>query len=188
MTLTKKDVGYFARIIGVLLVITMCVALLLSAVNMITKDKIAANEKAKLEAAISAIFSNASSPVTTKLDLSYENETLTSFNLVTDGDAAVGYYAEVSPVGFKGKVTMLVGLTLNGEVCGIRVISHGETVGIGDKIEDEGFLGTFYGVSTQDAANKVDLISGATYSSKAVRNGVSTAINAYNAFYGGAEQ
>ena len=187
MKVTKKDVGYFARIIGVLLVITMCVALLLSAVNMITKDKIAANEKAKLENAIGELFKGIT-PTTEKLSVSTDDETLVSFNLVKNGDAPVGFYAEVLPTGFKGTVSMLVGLTLDGKVTGIQILTHGETVGIGDKIEEDSFLDGFNGISSAGEADGIDVITGATYSSKAVKNGVKVAINAYSAYKGGAAQ
>ena len=180
-----KNAGYFVRIVGVLLVITMCVALLLSAVNMITKDKIAANEKAKLETAIGNLFTGIT-PKTEKLSVNSGDTALISFNLVKNGDTPVGYYAEVAPTGFKGTVSMLVGITLDGKVSGIQVLTHGETVGIGDKIENEDFLKDFNGLASSGEAEGVDVITGATYSSKAVKNGVKTALDAFSAYKGGA--
>ena len=192
MTVTKKDVGYFARIIGVLLVITMCVALLLAVVNMITKDTIAENERAQLEEAIGELFKDAKEPKPKQLNvkLNTKNDEIDSaFNalyLVTDGDAPIGFYADVTPVGFKGGVSMLVGIDLTGKVTGIQILTHSETVGIGDKIEDESYLKKFKDADSIDAIEKIDTISQATYSSTAVKNGVKTAIAAYNAYVGGA--
>lgn len=37
--------------------------------------------------------------------------------------------------GYSGPIHFLVGVTLNGEIMGVRIISHSETPGLGDKIE-----------------------------------------------------
>lgn len=41
----------------------------------------------------------------------------------------------VAPDGYSGNIHLLVGLDLQGEVLGVRVISHKETPGLGDRIE-----------------------------------------------------
>ncbi|MBW7469411.1 electron transport complex subunit RsxG [Marinobacter sp. M216] len=41
----------------------------------------------------------------------------------------------VAPDGYSGKIHLLVGVDLNGTVLGVRVISHKETPGLGDRIE-----------------------------------------------------
>ena len=196
MNMTKKDVSFFIRVIGVLLVITMCVAGLLSLVNMITRDRIAAIEVEKTNAAIKALFIGVSDPKGSDAPVytSEQDTALEGLYEVKSGDAIVGYYAKVAPKGFKDKVNMLVGLDTEGKVCGIQIISHGETVGIGDKIEDESFRSLFNGKSgvltykkgADNSGSLMDGISGATYSSKAVIAGVSSACAAYEAYKGGA--
>lgn len=37
--------------------------------------------------------------------------------------------------GYSGVITYLIGVTLDGEISGVRIISHSETPGLGDKIE-----------------------------------------------------
>lgn len=195
MKLTKKDTLYFVRIIGVLLLITMCVAALLSLVNGITRDTIAENEAKKTSEAIKELFSDAASPVATDTGVKLADESFNALFEVKDGDTVVGYYASVSPTGFKGKVNMLVGIGTDGKVCGIQILSHGETVGIGDKIENDSFLNTLVGKSgsvsykkgADGSGSEIDGISGATYSSKAVIVGTNTALAAYNSFVGGAK-
>ncbi len=182
MKITKKDTLFFVRIIGVLLVITMCVAALLALVNEVTKDRIAKIERAELESAVKRLFPNTASPTSAELNVDIGDETLSSFNSVSDGQSLVGYYAKVSPKGFKGAVVMLVGLNTDGTICGIEIISSGETPGIGDKIESDDFLGKFNGKT--DKTLDVDAIGGATYSSKAVINGTKTALKAYNKYMG----
>ena len=177
MNVTKKDALYFTRIILILLVITMCVASLLAIVNELTKDKIAENDQKTLNRAVSALFPSATDPKTEKLDVSIKDDTFMELCKVTDGENTVGYYAKVAPKGFKGAVVMLVGISLDGTVCGIEIVSSGETPGIGDKIENKSFLGKFTGKNKNTL--DVDTISGATYSSKAVINGTKTALMAY---------
>ena len=41
----------------------------------------------------------------------------------------------VAPDGYSGKIKLLVGIRPNGEVIGVRVVSHKETPGLGDYIE-----------------------------------------------------
>lgn len=42
---------------------------------------------------------------------------------------------EVSAIGYAGPVTSIMGVDANGNVLGVRVLSHAETPGLGDKIE-----------------------------------------------------
>lgn len=44
-------------------------------------------------------------------------------------------YETTAPDGYSGNIRLLVGLTPEGEVLGVRVIEHHETPGLGDKIE-----------------------------------------------------
>lgn len=44
-------------------------------------------------------------------------------------------FETVAPDGYSGNIDLLVGLTPEGEVLGVRVIAHKETPGLGDKIE-----------------------------------------------------
>jgi electron transport complex protein RnfG len=76
-----------------------------------------------------------------------ENDTL----IVTDsqlGNAATTIYrarkqskpvavviASAAPDGYNGKIALLVAIKLDGALAGVRVISHQETPGLGDKIE-----------------------------------------------------
>lgn len=179
MNVAKKDVLYFVRIIGVLLVISMCVASLLAFVNALTKDKIAENDKKTLNEAVSSLF-GIESPETEETNLKLDDSTFIEFRIVKSGDNVLGYYADVAPKGFKGEVEMLVGIGLDGKVCGIKIISSGETPGIGDKIENDEYLEKFKGKDA--SSNNLDTISGATYSSKAVVNGTKTALAAYEKY------
>ncbi len=182
MNKNQSKALYYVRITGVLLVITMCTAFLLAFVNGVTKDRIAENELKKTNEAVSSVFTTAADIKTEDLGITLEDVEV--FCKVLDGDTHIGYYATVTPIGFKGDVKMLVGLDTEGKVLGIKILSHSETVGIGDKAFTDGYLGEFNGVGESEALP--DAISGATYSSNAVRNGAILAYEAYKTAKGGA--
>ncbi len=177
----QNNVLYYIRLTGVLLLITMCTAFLLSFVNKITKDVIAENQQKETNKAISEIFPSAKDIKTEAL--SPEGAQTDEFYKVNDGDTLVGYYAVVSPVGFKGDVKMIVGLDASGKVIGVKVLSHSETVGIGDKALSDSYFSGFYGKGDSDKLP--DAIGGATYSSNAVREGVKAALDTFNIIKGG---
>lgn len=77
----------------------------------------------------------------------------------------------------KDGLHVLVGMDKDGAVAGVYVVSTTETPGLGTKVDSESFLSQFTGQSDPDL--EVDAITGATFSSKGVRNAVSLAIQTY---------
>ncbi|PWC12764.1 electron transport complex subunit RsxG [Brenneria roseae subsp. americana] len=86
--------------------------------------------------------------------------------------------------GYSGIISLLIGIDANGELTGVRVISHTETPGLGDKIElshGNWILG-FNGKSLQNTTEKqwhvkkdggdFDAFTGATITPRAVVKGV----------------
>lgn len=93
----------------------------------------------------------------------------------------------VSSRGYGGPIRIAVGLDRNGKVIGAKIVSMNETPGLGTKVvEDRSFLRGFAGSASVEEAHDVDTITGATKSSRGVRNGVEAALAAYRAF-GGAD-
>ena len=91
----------------------------------------------------------------------------------------VGYCVEVQTPGFGGKITMVVGVDLDGKVTGVTVTDHNETLDMGTPALEKSYLERFIGRSgtlKTDGANKVDAVSGATVTAKAVINGVNQAL------------
>lgn len=84
-----------------------------------------------------------------------------------------GYVYKTSVQGYKGPVVILIGLDKDGTYKGFEVadISQ-ETKGIGDKILDESYKKSIVGKNIGDS---IDTISGATYTSKAVVDGIEQA-------------
>lgn len=89
------------------------------------------------------------------------------------GGEVVGAAMKVSSQGYgSNPIEMIVGVDRQGRVTKVTIISISETPGIGTRVKDEAFLQSFAGI---DDPSKVDGISGATLSSRAVKGGVQKA-------------
>lgn len=188
-TAKKSGGGEIARLIIVLGLITLVCALLLGVVNQITEPKIAANEKAALDAAMAEIIPDATFE---EVEVAAEFKTPADKNspaiilaskATKDGQDA-GYCVEVQPKGFGGALTLIVGINPDGTVAGAKVTKHAETPGLGAKAQqDPSWISQFAGKSadgslavTKDGGD-VNAITGATITSRAVTLGVNTAAN-----------
>lgn len=52
-----------------------------------------------------------------------------------DGEVVAVILPVIAPDGYSGRIDLLVGIRANGELAGVRVLSHRETPGLGDKLE-----------------------------------------------------
>ena len=104
------------------------------------------------------------------------------------GGDLLGYVIMTSSKGYGGEVPVLTGINADGTLAGIRVGTNSETPGLGTKIEEADFTDTFVGkaatgdlkaVASPSAENEVQMISGATVSTKAVVTAVNEAINIF---------
>lgn len=171
----KNNFLKYLRIVLTLCLITAVVGALLALVNSLTEERIAANAEKAMNEAIAVIFGDCEA---TALDGQYDAPVSGVYTVKTAGQDA-GYCVFVTPSGYGGAVEMMVGLTPSGEVCGISIVSHGETPNIGTKVlEDPAYLEQYNGVSeTVTFGNGIDGIAGATKSSNALRNGVNAALS-----------
>lgn len=101
----------------------------------------------------------------------------------------VGYAIKVTPKGYGGIIEMMVGISNDGTLQGIKILSHSETPGLGANAPKPKFSDQFKNkpidagieVVTAGASqkNQVDAMTGATITSKSVTNGVNQAIKFY---------
>lgn len=96
--------------------------------------------------------------------------------------------APVAPGGYSGPIRLLVGILADGTVSGVRVVSHRETPGLGDKVEVErddwilGFEGRSLGQPPREAwavrrdGGVFDQFTGATITPRAVVSAVRDAL------------
>ncbi len=97
----------------------------------------------------------------------------------TNQGRLVGYCVEVQSQGFAGPITMVVGVSTDGEVTGVAVTSHRETNRVGTKAMTPGALSRYTGRSgtlRTSGDNAVDTVTGATATSKAITAGVNRAL------------
>lgn len=173
-TATKKKEPGMAQLVLVLFAISAVVALLLGVTNMVTDPYIKANEKAKNDAAMAAVL-----PADSYTQVDYAGSDKTVEAVYQAGDK--GWVVQVSPAGsFSGTLTIMVGVDNGGVVTGVEVVKTGETSGLGANAGKPAFKGQFAGKSGTLAVSKdggeIDAITGATITSRAVTNGVNTAV------------
>jgi len=91
------------------------------------------------------------------------------------GADSVNYVYEMSPEGRNAQIVYLIAYDTLGVVKQIQYVQMRETTGRGDKIIQKEYLASIY---QQNAAKmNVDLITGATYSTKAMKQSIETASN-----------
>lgn len=94
-------------------------------------------------------------------------------------DRLAGYGVYKTVEGFGGEIEVLVCFDSANTVSTVKIVSENESDGLGDKIRKKSFLSGFAGMSSEnitDMSAELDLISGATVSSNAVKNAVSDII------------
>lgn len=202
MTENKTNVKAFAVIAGKLLVICAVVAALVASVNLITKDKIALNQKLKTAEALTHInsaeglfFSVDETGAYVITDANGEPAgvcELADVKLLTDIDGVyiikdnsgnvLSYCVEASPMGFKNDVGILVAVTPDVTIKDVQIISISDTKGIGDKVAEKDYLDLYKGKQhgfseSTDALKKSGMIiAGATRTSEPVSLAIDKAV------------
>lgn len=146
-------------------------ALIVTAVNLATKDKVTSNEGSEKQIAMLSIFDRGTH--------AEHYETLDDgreVHLVHKNDALIGYCVFLDVQGFVGNIKLAVGIDANLCTYGVRILSMSETQGSGAKIKTGEFLERFNGLSQDEITKKVDVIAGATVSSEAVKSAVASAL------------
>lgn len=156
---------------GILFAIAFCVALLLALANHLTQAKIAENARLAAETARQEALP-AASEFTEISEGVYQGS--------ANGET-VGWCVTEKPLGFGGEITMTVGISKDGTVEGVQILSHSETPGLGANSTTEWkdqYIGKHEGVSVNKVApsgNEIMAITGATVTSRAVTQGVNDA-------------
>ena len=207
----KKKSSIVINTLVMLIVTLVCVALL-AVVNQVTKGPI---EQAEINAraeVYKVVYPNA--PAFGEVDgtaemLEKSGEVLSSAgfdgcyakDVLAVNDASgetVGYViASVSPSGYGGDIQVAVGITKDGVLTGVDIVSNSETAGLGSKCTEPEFKNQFAGkpASTLEytktgatADNQIDAISGATITTNAVTEAVNAAIIFYQENFAGGIQ
>lgn len=133
------------------------------------------------EAAIAAANASRAElfPDTTFTELAYDGEGVTSIYSADNGE---GMIVTCTSKGYGGSIIVLVAFQSDGTIKRIKIQEQSETAGLGTKIENESFWGSFSGLEAHPLElGDINAISGATISSRATVTAVNFAIDAYNA-------
>lgn len=163
----------------ILFAVSAMVALLLGLVNMVTADRIKAIEEEKLAAAMQAVL-----PASNYEKIEYTGSDATIDSIYRADDK--GYVVQTTVSGSQGNITLITGIDANGAVTGISIVKHSETSGLGAIAGSTGadgqnwrdqFVGKTSAAVTKDGGD-IDALTGATITSRAVCNGVNSALEA----------
>lgn len=187
MKLNVKDV---LKPAAVLFAICVIVAAALAGTNLLTEDKIAQQAAAKAEESRKLVLPEAESfeeiPAT---------QTAGTYHKGMTGDKIVGYVFETSSKGYGGDVKVMTGISANGDITGVAILSHGETPGLGANAEREEFRDQYQQAVPDSsiqvvkyqtpAEGQIEAMTGATITSTAVTNAVNAAIDQFHQYVGG---
>jgi len=161
----------------ILLIICFCASFVLSTTYKFTHSRIEAQQILEEKDALDEVFSQAGDFEEKSLDDSV-------YYIAKQGEVQLGYVIRAKAKGYGGQINMLVGFDLNGEIKGIKILTHSETPGLGAKINEirygenkPWFLKQFEGKSAVSLEMKdIQAITAATISSKAVLEGVKKSV------------
>ncbi|HAJ94120.1 MAG TPA: electron transporter RnfG [Synergistaceae bacterium] len=168
---------------AVLFIITTVTGLILGGVYTMTLEPISAAKQKEKMAALAETLPKASDFQV--VDSQPNNSIIKEVNKGSANGDTVGYNITVTPKGYGGLIEIVVGIDNKGKLIGIKILSHTETPGLGAKAAEPAFSDQFEQknvdsvviTKTKPAAeNEVQAISGATITSRAVADGVNTAL------------
>lgn len=175
----RKRVGYQGGLLGMFA--TLAAALLVGG-NVATHDAIEQRKAEDLQHSLAQVIPDGihdNNLLDDKLILKHQEKEVVVYRGLTGNKVAAVAYG-VSEQGYSGEISLIMGVNRNGEILGVRIISHTETPGLGDKIEVEkdDWVYSFDGLSLdrlpeeQWAVKKdggaFDQFSGATITPRAV--------------------
>jgi electron transport complex protein RnfG len=173
----------------ILLLITGIAGFLLGGAYEITKGPIADKVLADKQAAMKELLPSADKFEPSDVDIQ-GNEKISEVNVGLKGTEVNGYAIKVAPKGYDGPIEIMVGISTDGKVTGINILSNTETPGLGANAPNPEFSGQFSDKPTEDKIivvkiapskeNQIQAITGATITSNAVTLGVNDAIDFYN--------
>lgn len=196
---------------GIIVAITLIAGLVLGGVYQLTKEPIAEQKRLKKQQACQEVFAEAASfaemegfdsgeaaQVLASPEVSFQSQDIDE--VMTAQDAAgstIGYVLTVtSHEGYGGDIQFTMGVTNEGVLNGISLLSISETAGLGMRA-DEVLKPQFAGKSAERyeytktgavADNQIDAISGATITTNAVVNGVNAGLFYFQNVLGGAAE
>lgn len=121
-----------------------------------------------------------------KIDINLpEGSNILEINAGYNGEILEGFAVKVVSKGFGGLLEIMVGISKDEVIQGVKILNHAETPGLGANAEDFSFLSQYKDKSGQlsvvkndaDGDNEIQAITGATITSKAVTDGINEVLD-----------
>lgn len=163
--------------VATLVIICMVAGALLGAVHSVTSPIADANAQRKAQETYARLVPEAQEFVDVECSVAGCTAALEAKD---SAGATLAYVIVAQSKGYGGQVPIAVAFTPDGAVKAITVMSNDETPGLGTKVADDSYIGQYVGLTAGPLdAGDIDLISGATISSKAVLAAYGVAVEAY---------
>ncbi len=151
------------------IIVLISVAILMG-LNSVTESRILTAQEAELRQMLEATYADMT-------DFTLEEDL---YIIQKDGEN-IGYSFVTKGKGYGGDIKILVSLESDFNIKQISIVTQTETPGLGDRILSPDFTDMFIGLKTEDVAlsgdgGKIDAITGATVSSRAVTEAVRQAM------------
>ncbi len=169
----------FETVRPVVVLVSICVvaSVLLGVAHELTDPIAQANAEAKAMAVYAELVPEAEA--FEPLDCEVEGCTA-ALRAVDSSGNVVAHVIVAQSKGYGGQVPIAVAFGPDATVLSITAMPNDETPGLGTKIANESYIGQYVGKPAQTlTAGDVDLISGATISSKAALSAFDIAVEAY---------
>lgn len=161
----------------VLVAICAVAGVLLGAVHEVTAPIAAAMAEQKAQDTYTVLVPDAASFEDIDVDVAGCTAALRAIDA---GGNPVAIVVVAQSKGYGGQVPIAVAFDMDGRVLSIIAMANSETPGLGTRIAEEGYIGQYAGRPAEPlAAESVDLISGATISSKAALSAFNIAVEVF---------
>lgn len=170
---------------AVLTLIILVVSGLLVLTYNATKVEQEGDLSANAISAAQTLFPNSESFPTLDLETLDLDEQITNI-VIPDGDDAIG--VEITTKGYAKGLVFLVAMDTEGTITGIQIVESSETPGLGTQIEAPEFMDQFTGKNTgpftdvksaPQSETEIQVIAGATVSSKAAISSMNLALEMF---------
>ena len=103
--------------------------------------------------------------------------------IATDGAGEkLGLLLVTTEIGYnKGEMQVLTGLATDGSIAGVQLLDNTETQGLGTQVGEKDYTQKFTGLTTPEQVTGVENVTGASYSSKALKEAVAQALELFGA-------
>jgi electron transport complex protein RnfG len=179
----------FLQLAGILTLVSVLSGWALSYTYTITKPIIEVKRYEKKVAAIAEVlppFNNQPDKEAVKIP-GKQGEAVEFYVGKKDG-TPTGVAFRSTPVGYGGKISLMIGVTPEGKVYGLRVLEQNETPGLGNKATKDAYLRQFLSKDLTSSRWEVkkrggdfDQVTAATISSRAITKGIREGLTLYQA-------